>query len=193
MTEEVQMFLDDAKSRMEKALQHLEEELSKIHTGKASPAMLKEITVDYYGTRTPLNQVAAVGVKDPRTIVVQPWEKSMLPVIEKEILKANLGFNPTNNGEVLFINVPELTEERRKQLVKIVKQEGEQAKIAVRNIRRDVLKEIKKLEKGDNEFDVKISEDESKEAQEKVQELTDDFIEKIDKAIDSKSKELMTV
>ncbi len=193
MTEEVQMYLDDAQSRMEKALKHLEEELAKIHTGKASPAMLKEITVEYYGSRVPLNQVAAVGVKDPRTIVVQPWEKSMLPVIEKEILKANLGFNPTNNGEVIFINVPELTEERRKQLVKMVKQEGEQAKIAIRNIRRDVLKEIKKLEKGDNDFDIKISEDESKEAHEKVQKLTDDFIEKIDKAIDVKSKELMTV
>ena len=193
MTEEVQMYLDDAQSRMEKALKHLAEELAKIHTGKASPAMLKEITVEYYGSRVPLNQVAAVGVKDPRTIVVQPWEKSMLPVIEKEILKANLGFNPTNNGEVIFINVPELTEERRKQLVKMVKQEGEQAKIAIRNIRRDVLKEIKKLEKGDNDFDIKISEDESKEAHEKVQKLTDDFIEKIDKAIDVKSKELMTV
>ena len=193
MTEEVQMYLDDAQSRMDKALKHLEEELAKIHTGKASPAMLKEITVEYYGSRVPLNQVAAVGVKDPRTIVVQPWEKAMLSVIEKEILKANLGFNPTNNGEVLFINVPELTEERRKQLVKMVKQEGEQAKIAIRNIRRDTLKEIKKLEKGDNEFDIKISEDESKEAQEKVQKLTDDYIEKIDKAIDTKSKELMTV
>ncbi len=193
MTEEVQMFLDDAQSRMDKALKHLEEELAKIHTGKASPAMLKEITVEYYGSRVPLNQVAAVGVKDPRTIVIQPWEKAMLAVIEKEILKANLGFNPTNNGEVIFINVPELTEERRKQLVKMVKQEGEQAKIAIRNIRRDALKEIKKLEKGDNDFDIKISEDESKEAQEKVQKLTDDFIEKIDKAIDTKSKELMTV
>ena len=193
MTEEVQMYLDDAQSRMQKALKHLEEELAKIHTGKASPAMLKEVTVDYYGTRVPLNQVAAVGVKDPRTIVVQPWEKSMLSVIEKEILKANLGFNPTNNGEVLFINVPELTEERRKQLVKIVKQEGEQAKIAVRNIRRDILKEIKKLEKGDNEFDIKISEDESKEAQDKVQKFTDDFIEKINKIVDLKAKELMTV
>ncbi len=193
MTEEVQMFLDDAQVRMEKAYNHLEEELAKIHTGKASPAMLKEITVEYYGSRVPLQQVAAVGVKDPRTIVVQPWEKNMLPVIEKEILRANLGFNPTNNGEVLFINVPELTEERRKQLVKLVKQEGEQAKIAIRNIRRDTLKEIKKLEKGDNDFDIKISEDEAKEAQEKVQKFTDDYTEKIDKALELKSKELMTV
>jgi len=193
MTEEVQMFLDESKSRMQKALNYLEEELSKIHTGKASPAMLKEVSVDYYGSRVPLNQVAAIGVKDPRTIVVQPWEKSMLPIIEKEILKANLGFNPTNNGEVLFINIPELTEERRKQLVKLVRQEGEQAKIAVRNIRRDILKEIKKLEKGDNEFDIKISEDESKEAQEKVQKLTDQYIDKIDNLINIKSKDLMTV
>ncbi len=193
MTEEVQMFIDEAKEKMEKTIKHLEEDLAKIHTGKASPAMLSEITVEYYGSRVPLNQVAAVGVKDPRTIVVQPWEKSMLAVIEKEILKANLGFNPTNNGEVIFINVPELTEERRKQLVKVVKQEGEQAKIAIRNIRRDALKDIKKLEKGDNDLDIKISEDESKEAQEKVQKLTDEYIEKIDKAIDAKSKDLMTV
>ena len=193
MTEEVQMFLDESQSRMQKALNHLEEELSKIHTGKASPAMLKEVSVDYYGSRVPLNQVAAIGVKDPRTIVVQPWEKSMLPIIEKEILKANLGFNPTNNGEVLFINIPELTEERRKQLVKLVRQEGERAKIAVRNIRRDIIKEIKKLEKGDNEFDIKISEDESKEAQEKVQKLTDQYIDKIDNLINLKSKDLMTV
>ena len=193
MTEEVQMFLDESQSRMQKALNHLEEELSKIHTGKASPAMLKEVSVDYYGSRVPLNQVAAIGVKDPRTIVVQPWEKSMLPIIEKEILKANLGFNPTNNGEVLFINIPELTEERRKQLVKLVRQEGERAKIAVRNIRRDIIKEIKKLEKGDNEFDIKISEDESKESQEKVQKLTNQYIDKIDNIINIKSKDLMTV
>jgi len=193
MTEEVQMFLDESQSRMQKALNHLEEELSKIHTGKASPAMLKEVSVDYYGSRVPLNQVAAIGVKDPRTIVVQPWEKSMLPIIEKEILKANLGFNPTNNGEVLFINIPELTEERRKQLVKLVRQEGERAKIAVRNIRRDIIKEIKKLEKGDNEFDIKISEDESKESQEKVQKLANQYIDKIDNIINIKSKDLMTV
>ncbi len=193
MTEEVQMYLDDAQERMDGAVKHLEEELAKIHAGKASPAMLKDITVDYYGTRVPLNQVAAVGVKDARTIVVQPWEKSMLAVIEKEILKANLGFNPTNTGEVLFINVPELTEERRKQLVKLVKQEGEQAKIAIRNVRRDAIKDIKKLEKGDKDLDVKISEDESKEAQEKIQEYTDKYVEKVDKMIDSKTKELMTV
>ncbi len=193
MVEEVKMYLDDAKERMERALKHLEEELAKVHAGKATPAMLKDITVEYYGTRVPLNQVAAVGVKDARTIVVQPWEKQMLAVIEKEILKANLGFNPTNTGEVLFINVPELTEERRKQLVKIVKQEGEQAKIAVRNIRRDVIKDIKRLEKGDKDLDIKISEDESKDAQDEIQKITDDFIKKIDKMIEAKTKELLTV
>ncbi len=193
MTEEVQMYIDDAKDRMQSTIKHLEEELAKIHAGKASPSMLSEITVDYYGSRVPLNQVAAVGVKDARTIIVQPWEKSMLGVIEKEILKANLGFNPTNTGEVLYINVPELTEERRKQLVKVVKQQGEQAKIAIRNIRRDVIKDIKKMEKGDNEMEIKISEDESKDAQDKVQELTDDYISKIDKMVDGKTKELMTV
>ncbi len=193
MVEEVQMYLDDARERMERALKHLEDELAKVHAGKATPAMLKDITVEYYGTRVPLNQVAAVGVKDARTIVVQPWEKQMLAVIEKEILKANLGFNPTNTGEVLFINVPELTEERRKQLVKVVKQEGEQAKIAVRNIRRDVIKDIKRLEKGDKDLDIKISEDESKDAQDEIQKITDDFIKKIDKMVEAKTKELLTV
>ncbi len=191
MTEEVQMYLDDAKERMEGALKHLEDELAKIHAGKASPAMLKDIKVDYYGQMTPLTQVANVGVKDARTILVQPWEKKMLEVIEKEIMKANLGFNPVNNGEMLIINVPELTEERRKQLTKQVKQEGENTKIAIRNIRRDVISEIKKLEKAKD--DSKISEDESKDAQDQVQKLTNDYIKKVEKIIDAKTKDIMTV
>ncbi len=193
MTEELQMYIDDAKERMDRAIEHLVEELAKIHAGKATPAMLKDVKVEYYGTKVPLTQVAAVGVRDPRTIVVQPWEKAMLSVIEKEIMRMNLGFNPINNGEVLFINVPELSEERRQQLVKIVKQEGEKAKIAIRNVRRDILKTIKKMEKGDDEFETKISEDESKDVQDKVQKMTDEHVKKVDELVDKKTKELMTV
>ncbi len=181
------MYLDDAKERMQKALVHLEEELAKIRAGKATPAMLKDVKVDYYGQPTPLTQMSNVGTADARTIVIQPWEKKMIGEVEKAILKANLGFNPTNNGEIIRIQVPELTEERRQQLSKMVKQEGENAKIAVRNIRRDTINEIKKLEKEG------VSEDESKEGQEEVQKITDEFTKKIDKIIEAKQADIMSV
>lgn len=187
MNEEIQMYLDDAKERMDKALVHLEEELTKIRAGKASPAMLKDVKVDYYGTLTPLTQMANVGTADARTIVIQPWERKMISEVEKAIMKANLGFNPVNNGELIRIQVPELTEERRQQLSKMVKQEGESAKIGVRNIRRDSINDIKKLEKEG------VSEDESKDAQEIVQKLTDDFSQKIDTIIEAKQKDIMNV
>ncbi len=187
MNEEIQMYLDDAKERMEKALAHLEEELGKIRAGKASPAMLKDIKVDYYGSLTPLTQMANVGTSDARTIVIQPWEKKMIGEVEKAILKANLGFNPVNNGEIIRIQVPELTEERRQQLSKMVKQEGENAKIAIRNIRRDSISEIKKLEKEG------VSEDESKEAQELIQKLTDNNTKKVDSIIEAKQTDIMNV
>jgi len=170
MNEEIQMYLDDAEERMDKALTHLKEELSKIRAGKASPEMLKDVKVEYYGQLTPLKQMANVGTSDARTIVVQAWEKKMIGEIEKAILKANLGFNPVNNGEIIRIQVPELTEERREQLSKSIKQEGENAKIAVRNIRRDSITEIKKLEKEG------VSEDESKEGQDLIQKFTDESI-----------------
>jgi ribosome recycling factor len=187
MNEEIQMYLDDAKERMEKALGHLEEELTKIRAGKANPAMLKDVKVEYYGTLTPLTQMANVGTADARTIVIQPWDKKMIAEVEKAIMKANLGFNPTNNGEIIRIQVPELTEERRTELSKMVKQEGEKAKVAVRNIRRDAITDIKKLEKEG------VSEDMVKEGQDKVQKITDDFTKKIDTIIDAKQKDIMSV
>lgn len=188
MNEEVEIYMDDANERMEKALNHLETELSKIRAGKASPSMLKDVKVDYYGSLTPLTQMANVGTADARTIVIQPWEKKMIGEVEKAIMKANLGFNPVNNGEIIRIVVPELTEERRQQLSKMVKTEGENAKIAVRNIRRDTIAEIKKLEK-----DKEISEDESKGIQDDIQKLTDDYTSKVDKIIDAKQKDIMSV
>ncbi len=187
MNEELQMYMDDAKERMEKALSHLEEELSKIRAGKATPSMLKDVKVDYYGQQTPLTQTANVGTADARTIVIQPWEKKMIGEIEKAILKANLGFNPVNNGEIIRIVVPELTEERRQQLSKQVKTEGENAKISIRNIRRDTISSIKDLEKNG------LSEDISKDTQNDVQKLTDDFGGKIDKIIEAKQNDVMSI
>ncbi|MBN2893589.1 MAG: ribosome recycling factor [Bacteroidales bacterium] len=187
MNEELEMYMEDAKERMSKALNHLEDELTKIRAGKASPSMLKDVKVDYYGTITPLTQMANVGTADARTIVIQPWEKKMIGEVEKAILKANLGFNPVNNGEIIRIVVPELTEERRQQLSKMVKTEGENGKIAVRNIRRDTITEIKKLEKDG------LSEDVSKDSQDEVQKLTDDYTANIDKIIEAKQKDIMSI
>ncbi|MEA3450365.1 MAG: ribosome recycling factor [Bacteroidota bacterium] len=187
MNEDVQMYLDDAEERMDKALTHLKEELSKIRAGKASPEMLKDVKVEYYGQLTPLKQMANVGTSDARTIVIQAWEKKMIGEVEKAILKANLGFNPVNNGEIIRIQVPELTEERREQLSKNIKQEGENAKISVRNIRRDSISEIKKLEKEG------VSEDESKEGQDSVQKITDENTNKIDSIIEAKQEGVMNV
>ena len=187
MNEEAQLYIDDAEEKMKGAVSHYETELTKVRAGKASPSLLADIKVDYYGTETPLNQVANVGTTDARTIVVQPWEKNMLPKIEKEILKANLGLTPINNGEIIRIVIPALTEERRKQLVKQVKSEGENAKVAIRNVRKDANNSLKQLEK-----DV-ITEDESKEGQELVQKLTDKYVAQIDKICEAKEAEILTV
>lgn len=187
MDENIELYLDDAKDRMGKSLAHLEESLSKLRAGKASPAMLKDIKVEYYGTLTVLSQMANIGTADARTIVIQPWDKSSISEIEKAIMKANLGFNPTNNGEIIRITVPELTEERRQQLSKNVKLEGENAKIAIRNIRREIVTEIKKLEKEG------VSEDFVKEGQQLIQKITDDYIKKIDKIIEAKQNDIMEV
>ncbi|MBO4244101.1 MAG: ribosome recycling factor [Bacteroidales bacterium] len=187
MNEEAQMYIDEAEEKMKSAVVHFEGELAKIRAGKATPAILQGISVDYYGTPTPLNQVANVGTTDARTIVVQPWEKTMLPKIEKEILKANLGLTPTNNGEILRIVIPALTEERRKALVKQVKQEAENARVAVRSVRKDTNNTLKSLEKDG------LTEDESKQGQELVQKLTDRFVADIDKISQAKETEIMTV
>ncbi|SHJ58035.1 ribosome recycling factor [Pseudozobellia thermophila] len=184
MNEEVQFILDSAKESMEAALKHLEKEFVKIRAGKASPAMLSSVMVEYYGSQTPLSQVANINTPDGRTISVQPWEKSMLPEIEKAIINSNLGFNPMNNGELVIINVPPLTEERRIQLTKQAKAEAEDCKVSIRSARQEANKEIKELD---------ASEDLQKNATVDVQELTNEYIKKTDDFLALKEKEIMTV
>ena len=182
--EEVEFILEEAKEGMEKAISHLKKQLANIRAGKANPSMLGSVMVEYYGAMTPLNQVANVNTPDARTLSIQPFEKSLIQEIEKGIMQANLGFNPMNNGESVIINVPPLTEERRKQLSKQAKAEAEDAKVGVRNDRKQANQELKKLD---------ISEDEKKDAESEVQELTDKFIERIDNILAQKEKEIMTV
>ncbi|MEX2596335.1 MAG: ribosome recycling factor [Salibacteraceae bacterium] len=185
--EEISMILSIAKDSMHAAIEHLQKELVKIRAGKASPSMLEGVMVDYYGSMTPLNQVANVNTPDPRTLSIQPWEKAMLEPIEKAIMLANLGLNPQNNGELIMINVPALTEERRKELVRQTKAEGEHAKVSIRNARKDANDEIKHLQKES------ISDDLAKKAEDDVQKLTDDFIKKVDEHLAKKEKDIMTV
>ena len=185
MNEDINFILDSAKEAMENAIKHLEKQFSNIRAGKASPAMLGNVVVNYYGTQTPLAQVANVNTPDGRTIAVQPWEKKMLQEIEKGIQIANLGFNPMNNGDMIIINVPPLTEERRRDLAKQAKAEAEDAKIGVRNARKDANTEIKKMED--------LPEDYQKGVEQDVQQLTDTFVKRIDDALEIKEKEIMTV
>ncbi|MEY8019397.1 ribosome recycling factor [Muriicola sp. SD30] len=184
MNEEVNFVIDTAKESMDSAISHLEKELVKIRAGKASPAMLSSVMVDYYGSQTPLSQVSNINTPDARTISVQPWEKSMLQVIETAIMNANLGFNPMNNGDFVIINVPPLTEERRIQLVKQAKAEAEDAKVSVRSARQEANKDIKNLD---------VSEDLEKNAIIDIQELTDSYVTKIDEILDLKEVEIMKV
>lgn len=187
MNEELQFILDSTKEAMQSAIEHLDKQLQKIRAGKASPMMLSGVMVDYYGVKTPLAQVANVNTLDGRTITVQPWEKSMMQPIEKAIIDSNLGLNPQNNGEQIMINVPMLTEERRRDLSKQAKAEGEHAKVGIRNARKEANDEIKKL-KNDG-----LSEDLAKTAEADVQKVTDGFIAKVDHFIESKEKDIMTV
>jgi len=187
MTESCSSCLASVKENMQSALTHLERELEKIRAGKANVKMLDGIKVDYYGTPTPLEQVAGLTIPDPKQIAIQPWEKNLIPLIEKAIMAANLGFNPQNNGEVIRIVIPVLTEERRKDLVKKVKQEVEQAKVNIRNIRRNANDSAKKLK------DDGTSEDEIKKLETDIQKATDDFIVKADKYLELKEKEIMTI
>lgn len=187
MSEEVELYMDDAKERMDKALKHLESELQKVRAGKASPVMLESVFVDYYGTKSPISQVANINTPDAKTIVVQPWDKTMMEPIEKAIMAANLGFNPINNGDILRIIVPPLTEERRRQLAKQVRGEGENSKVGIRNIRRDVNEALKKLKKEG------IPEDEIKDAEDKIQKMTDLYIKKTDEVLEKKEKDIMSI
>ncbi|MCL2413218.1 MAG: ribosome recycling factor [Bacteroidales bacterium] len=188
MTPESKACIEKHKEQMEGAIVHLEKELTKIRAGKASPQMLQGLMVDYYGTPTPIDQVASVNTPDPKTINIQPWEKNMLKEIEKAILAANLGFTPQNTGEIIRISVPPLTEERRKDLVKKAKEEAEKAKVAVRNIRRDGNEVAKKLEK-----DKTISEDENKLLEKDIQDLTNKFIENVHQVLAVKEKDILTI
>jgi len=185
MNEDIKFILDSMKESMDAAIKHLEKQYVNIRAGKASPAMLGSVMVDYYGSQTPLNQVANVNTPDGRTITVQPWEKNMLQEIERGIMNANVGLNPMNNGDYIIINVPPLTEERRKNLSKQAKAEAEDAKVGIRNARKDANNEIKDLDDA--------SEDLKANAEIDVQEITDKYVSKVDHIYDIKEKEIMTV
>lgn len=187
MNEELEMILEDVSANMVKAIRHLEIEISKIRAGKATPQIVDGIYVDYYGNATPLNQVANVSIPDARTISIQPWEKNMLHTIEKAIIASNIGLNPQNDGIYIRLYLPPLTEERRKELSKRVYNEGEQAKVAVRSIRRDGIEAIKKMQKDG------LSEDIAKDAEAEVQTVTDKHIALVDVHCKDKEKEIMTV
>jgi ribosome recycling factor len=183
--EELDLIVDMAREEMQGALNHLEKEFIKIRAGKASPNMLSSVRFDYYGNSTPLNQAANVGAPDARTLTVQPWEKGLIPEIEKAIINANLGFAPSNNGEMIIINIPPLTEERRRDLVKLAKAETENAKISIRNARKDANNNIKKSDE--------VSEDLLKSYEERIQDLTDKFVKQADEFLMTKEKDIMTL
>ena len=187
MNEEVQLVYDMSKEKMEKAIDHLESELSRIRAGKANIHILDGITVEYYGTPAPLNQVSNVSTPDAKTIAIQPWEKKMIEPIEKALLNSNVGITPVNNGEIIRLIIPTLTEERRVSLVKQVKNEGENARVSVRNARREANDEIKSMQKEG------LAEDDAKRAEEKIQELTDKMVEKVDQVVEAKEEDIMTI
>ncbi|HTE08949.1 MAG TPA: ribosome recycling factor [Flavitalea sp.] len=187
MSDDLAFILEDAQDSMKKALDHLESELIKIRAGKANPQMLEGLTVDYYGSPTALNQVGNVSVMDARTLTIQPWEKNMLQPIERAIINANLGVTPQNDGNIIRLFMPPLTEERRKEFVKRANGEGEQSRIAIRNIRRDSIEQVKKLQKDG------LSEDEAKDAEKQIQEVTDKYISLVEKHLAAKEKEIMAV
>jgi ribosome recycling factor len=186
-TEDVSSIIKTAEDSMKKAINHLEAELTKIRAGKANPQMLDGIMVDYYGSPTPLNQVGNVSVLDARTLTIQPWEKNMLQPIERAIIASNIGINPQNDGVIIRLFLPPLTEERRKELVKRCQGEGEHAKVAVRNIRRDAIESIKKAQKNG------LSEDAAKDAEDDMQAITNKYIAAIDKHLEKKEEEIMAV
>jgi len=187
MIEEVNLALEMTKESMAESMSHLEKGLIKIRAGKATPSMLDSVTVEYYGGNVPLSQVASVGTLDARTITIKPWEKEVIPEIERGIINSNLGFAPQNNGESILINIPPLTEERRIQLVKQAKAEGENAKVSIRSFRKDANDTVKKYQKDG------LPEDNAKDAEAQVQKLTDEFIAKIDSLVSNKEKDIMTV
>jgi len=187
MSDELHLIKEQAQELMDKAISHLEAELVKVRAGKANPNLVDGIIVDYYGNPTPINQVGNISVADARTLTIQPWEKNMLQPIERAIIAANIGITPQNDGNLIRLFMPPLTEERRKELVKRSQNEGEHSKVSIRNIRRDAMEHIKKLQKNG------LSEDICKDAEKNVQEMTDKFIVLVDKHLAAKEKEIMTV
>lgn len=187
MNEEVQLVFEMTKERMVKSLEHLDSELVRIRAGKANVHILDGVMVDYYGTETPLNQVSNISTPDAKTILVQPWEKTMIDPIEKALMNSNVGITPSNNGDAIRLSIPPLTEERRKDLFKQVKNEGEHARVSLRNSRRDANDEYKQMQKDG------LSEDETKTAEDQIQKLTDEFAEKVEKIVEAKESEIMTI
>ncbi|KUO66066.1 MAG: ribosome recycling factor [Gracilibacter sp. BRH_c7a] len=181
-------IMNEAEDRMRKTVEVLRKELASVRAGRANPGMLEKITVDYYGTPTPVNQLANISVPESRMLIIQPWDKTSMPAIEKAILKSDLGLTPSNDGVVIRLTIPQLTAERRTEIVKTVKKKAEENRVAVRNIRRDLIDDIKKVEK-----EKVVSEDEAKKGQEKAQKLTDKYIKDIDDVLDKKEKEIMEV
>lgn len=184
----IEEIIEDAEVRMGKSVDALHSELAKIRTGRAHPSLLDHITVDYYGAETPMSQVANISIEDARTLTITPWEKDMVAPIEKAIMKSDLGLNPATAGTIIRIPMPQLTEERRRDLVRVVKHEAENGKVSVRNIRRDANSDFKDLLK-----EKEISEDENRQAEERIQKLTDNYIAKVDAALAAKEKELMEI
>jgi ribosome recycling factor len=184
----IEDVIRESEDKMKKTIESLKRELTGIRTGRATPALLERVTVDYYGTPTPINQVANVSVPEPRLLMISPWDRSLLPTIERALLKSDLGITPNSDGTVIRLALPSLTEERRKELVKSVSKKSEEEKVAIRNIRREANEHLKKLQK-----DSKISEDEEKRAEEKVQKLTDKYIVEIDQITKAKDAEIMEV
>ena len=184
----IQELRKNTHERMQASIEALKKKFASVRTGRASLSLLDGLTVDYYGTPTPIQQLASLSLPDSRQIAIQPWEQKIIPEIEKAIMKSDLGLTPMNDGKLIRINIPVLTEERRKQLVKVVKKEAEDAKVAVRNIRRDVNEELKKLEKEKH-----VSEDEIKKEHDEVQKITDSFVKKVDELLEHKEKEIMEV
>lgn len=184
----IDQVLSETRNRMGKTIEALKQELATIRTGRATPAIVDHVRVDYYGTPTPLNQLATVSAPETRLLLIQPWDRSALTSIEKALLKADLGLNPANDGSVIRIRIPELSEERRRELVRLVRKKAEEGKVALRNVRRSSLEELRGLERNKE-----ISQDEQKRAQERLQELTDSFIEEVDRAAKDKEAELLEV
>ncbi len=184
----MKQVISDAESRMKKSLAAMQEEFDTIRTGRASAALFEKIKVEYYGNPTPLNQVASISIPESRLVVIQPWDKGLLNEIEKAIQKSELSLNPSNDGKVIRINIPPLTEERRKEYVKIAKNMAEQARVAIRNIRRDANDELKKQQKAGD-----ISEDDEKRGEDEIQKLTDSYVEKINQALEEKEKEILEI